>query len=168
MQYARFVRRLALPVQLAAALSVTIPLVAAGPAQAGASTPVAILVHGTVTASGKADAGATVYIHAWPDQNIVQALKVGQTVPWTLVGTATANASGEYSISLPVAKLVPEATSGVVNLDAGTSSSTDSFSVVIAKNAGNAYMAAADPVVDLTAAGSGDSCNMPYDSWRYL
>ena len=31
-------------------------------------------------------------IHAWPDQAVMQTLKVGQKVPWVLVGTGTANA----------------------------------------------------------------------------
>jgi hypothetical protein len=112
----------------------------------------AIPVHGVVTtASGKTDPGVQVIIHAWPDQAVVAGLKVGQKVPWVTVGTATSNSSGEYSVRLPVSQLMPEATDGVVNLEADSSAGSYSFPVVITKNAGNAYMTGSDPVVNIAA-----------------
>jgi hypothetical protein len=125
----------------------------------------AITVHGAVTtASGKADPGVRVVIHAWPDQNVVAGLKIGQKVAWVVAGTATTNSSGDYSASIPVAKLVPESTDGVVNMEADSSAGDYSFSVAIAKNSGNAYLAAPDPVADI--GDSSDSFSCP-GFWRY-
>jgi hypothetical protein len=164
-QHARFVRRLALAGQIVAAAAVAMPLVTTAPAQA-ATPAAAIAVHGTVTASGKANAGATVYIYAWPDETVLQALKIGQTVPRVSVGETKTNASGQYAISLPVTKLAPEATSGVVNLEIGTSTAAENLSVVIAQNAGNAYLAGTNPVVNLQDSGKNE-CSQPVDSWHY-
>jgi hypothetical protein len=118
--------RVGMMARLAAAASVaaTLPLASSGAAQA-ATKSASIVVSGTVIASsGRAEAGATVVIHAWPDQAVVQALKIGQRVPWVLVGTGRANASGRYSITMPVAKLAPEESYGVVNLEADSPSGT--------------------------------------------
>jgi hypothetical protein len=160
MKYAR------LTVQLLAIAALTVPLAASGPAQA-AARPAAIPMMGTVTtSSGKADAGVKVLIHAWPDQAVVQALKPGQEVPWVLAGTATTDASGKYSVSLPLAKLMPEASYGVVNLEADTSSAGDTFPVAVTKNAGNAYLSGPAPVVNLTdEPGSLPAC--PFGNWSY-
>jgi hypothetical protein len=115
------------------------------PATASAAAP-SVTVSGTVTASGTAAAGVTVTIHAWPDQAVEQALKVAQNVPWTLVGTATTDASGHFSVSLPVAQLAPEATYGVVNLEADSSAGSTTFPVVISRNGGNSFMPAVPAV----------------------
>jgi hypothetical protein len=115
-----------------------------------------------VTASGTADAGVKVTIHAWPDQSIVQSLKIGQVVPWVLVGTATTDASGHYAISLPVAKLMPESSYGVVNLEADTNSAGYSFPVVVTRNGGNEFLAT-DPVANITKSDA-SHCN---GAWNY-
>lgn len=131
--------------------SLALPATAAvRPGSARHAQSSAITVTGMVTTSGKADAGTVVLIHAWPDQAVVQALKIGQKVPWTLVGTTTTDASGHYSVSLPIAKLAPEATSGVVNLEADSKSGGAMFPAVINKNAGDSYMATTDPVANLS------------------
>jgi len=104
-----------------------------------------------VTAGGKPESGVTVTIHAWPDQSVMQALKIGQAVPLVAVGSATTDSSGKYSVSVPVTKLLPYSTDGVVSLSADSTEATESFPVVVAKNAGHADLAASDPVVNLTA-----------------
>jgi len=146
---------------LTLAASLVLPASAAETA-GSASHAAAVSVTGMVTASGTADAGVKVTIHAWPDQSIVQSLKVGQVVPWVFVGTATTDASGHYAISLPVAKLMPESSDGVVNLEADTSSAGYSFPVVVTKNAGNAFLAA-DPVANITRTDT-SHCN---GVWQY-
>jgi hypothetical protein len=161
MKYARFA------VQLLAIAAITVPLAATSPAQA-AARPAAIPMMGTVTtSSGKADAGVKVVVHAWPDQSIMQALKPGQEVPWVLVGTTTTDADGRYSVSLPLAKLMPEASYGVVNLEADTSSAGDTFPVAVTKNAGNTYLSGSGPVVNLTSKPDGlPLCD--FGNWSYL
>jgi hypothetical protein len=103
-------------------------------------------------------------IHAWPDQAIVQALKIGQEVPWVLVGTATTDSSGKYSISMPVAMLAPEATGGVVNLEADSIAGSYSFPVVVTKHAGNGFLAASDPTVNISSSPAKFTC---LGSWQY-
>jgi hypothetical protein len=100
-------------------------------------------------------------------QAVVQALKPGQEVPWVLAGTAMTDASGRYSVSLPLAKLMPEASYGVVNLEADTSSAGDTFPVAVTKNAGNAYLSGPAPVVNLTdKPGRLPVC--PFGNWSYV
>jgi hypothetical protein len=145
--------KLALLAQLATVLTVaaTVPLVVTGPVLASTQSA-NIIVSGTViTSSGKADAGATVTLHAWPDQAVITSLKLGQKVPWVLVGTGRADASGKYSISMPVAKLAPEESYGVVNLEADAPSSIYFFPVAVTKNAGDAYLPSANVVANLAA-----------------
>lgn len=139
--------------QLAAVITVAaaIPLAGSGAAQAATQSAKVVVSGAVLTSTGKAAAGATVVIHAWPDQAVIQALKPGQKVPWVLVGTGSADASGKYSISVPVAKLAPEESYGVVNLEADTSSSTYFFPVAVTRNDGDAYMPSANVVADLTA-----------------
>jgi hypothetical protein len=89
-------------------------------------------------------------------------------VSLVLVGTATTNASGQYSISLPAAKLAPEATSGVVNLVADTTSAEEYFPLAISENAGDAYLAGS-PVINLTATHKNHlPCTGPDESLRYI
>jgi hypothetical protein len=97
-------------------------------------------------------------------------MKIGQTVSLVLVGSATTNASGQYSISLPVAKLAPEATSGVVNLVADTASAQEYFPLVVSENADNAHLAAGSPVVNLAATrtASNKPCSGSDESMRYI
>lgn len=160
----------ALGSSLVLAASLTLPASAgARPGSGGRSPARAIAVTGTVRTSGKADPNVKVYLHAWPDQAVVQALKIGQKVPWLYLGSTTTNASGQYSISLPLAKLAPEATSGVVNLYAGTGTTGQYFSLVTVKNAGNAYLATGNAVVNLQAPSKNKHpCSGPDDSLRYV
>lgn len=163
MRKSRFMLLLGGPGSLILVASLALPASAAArPGTTSYRPASAVAVAGMVTTRGKAEPGAKVYIHAWPDQDVIQALKVGRKVPWVLVGTGTTNSSGKYSISLPKAKLMPEATDGVVNLEADTKSGGYSFSVVVSKNAGNAYLAGPAPVVNL--ASNGDSC---LGWWQY-
>jgi hypothetical protein len=94
-----------------------------------------------------------VAIHAWPDQAVMQTLKVGQAVPWVLIGTGKADASGRYSITLPVAKLAPEESYGVVNLEADTSSAGTIFPVAVTRNAGDSYLPSGHVVANLRPGG---------------
>jgi hypothetical protein len=114
---ARLLARLSVAVSTGAAL-----LAGSGAVQAATQSP-SIVVSGTVgTSSGKAAAGTVVAIHAWPNQAVFHALKPGHKVPWVLIGTGRADASGRYSIALPVARLAPEESYGVVNLEADSNS----------------------------------------------
>ncbi len=152
--------KLAVPTKLLLAAALTASLVAFA---LPASQPAAITVHGTVTAGERVMPGMTVEIHAWPDQAVIQALKPGQKVPWVLVGTATTGVDGTYSVSLPLAKLMPEASYGVVNLEADTKTGLFGFPVVVAKNSGNAYLAGSDLVANVPASGTG--CG---GAWNYI
>jgi hypothetical protein len=76
---------------------------AVGPAYAGqipasGATPssgMAAVADGTVTGdSGAAMPGVAVTLYAWPSNAAVTALKVGQTVPTTLLATATTSSTG--------------------------------------------------------------------------
>jgi hypothetical protein len=153
----RGLRKFATPVKLVVAATLTVPLLAFGGPVLSAQ-PAAITVRGTVTTSGHTMPDVKVEIHAWPDQAIVQALKPGQKVPWALVGTAETEADGKFSVSLPLAKLMPEASYGVVNLEADTTSATYSFPVVVTKNDGDAYLAGSPSDVNLVANGD-PSCD---------
>jgi len=158
----RLTARLSVAVSVAAAL-----LVSSGTVHA-ATQSASIAVSGTViTSSGKAAAGTMVAIHAWPDQAVIQALKVGQAVPWVLVGTGKADASGRYSIALPVAKLAPEESYGVVNLEADTSSGGTFFPVAVTRNAGDSYLPSAKVVVNLTP-GHGAFPGCAGTGWTYI
>lgn len=158
--------KLAVLAQVAAAVcaAAALPLTGAGTAQAATGSP-SIAVSGTViNSSGKADAGATVVIHAWPDQAVIQGLKIGQKVPWVLVGTGKADANGRYAISMPVAKLAPEESYGVVNLEADTPSASIVFPVAATRNPGDAYLPSANVAANLTPGLPGCAGN----GWFYI
>ena len=74
---------------------------------------------GTVTsASGKAMPGETVDLYAWPSDAVLNALKPGNLVPTTQLGTATTSGSGEYILRVPVARLNAAAVeAGYANLE---------------------------------------------------
>jgi hypothetical protein len=117
--------------------------------------------------SGKADPAIKVIIHAWPDQSVTQALRIGQKVPWVLVGTANTDASGHFSVTLPLAKLMPEASYGVVNLEADTSSAGETFPLAVTRNSGDGYLDRSDPVVNLTDKPGGlPVCG--FGNWDYV
>lgn len=104
---------------------------AAGPAYAGqtpapgtaASSGMAAVASGTVTSdSGVAMPGVAVTLYGWPSNEAVTALKVGQTVPTTLLATATTSSVGTFMLQVPVAKLqAAGAAAGYVNLEIVTS-----------------------------------------------
>lgn len=154
------------PVQLLLAAVLLIPLLAFGsPPGPGAAM---MTVHGTVMAIGHPMPDVKVVIHAWPDQAIVQALKPGQKVPWVLVGTATTAADGTFSVAMPLAKLMPEASYGVVNLEADTTTAMFGFPVVVTKTPGNAYLAGSHPVVHLISTPRDDHGCGGIGQWIYL
>jgi hypothetical protein len=98
----------------------------------------------------------------------MSALKIGQKVPWVLVGTGKADASGRYSISLPVAKLAPEESYGVVNLQADAPSAIAFFPVAVTRNSGDAYLPSTH-VANLDATpGSPELPACGYDGWNYI
>jgi hypothetical protein len=121
-------RRLVLLIMLTFSLSVLWgqgPSVAAS-TKAGQSAEL-MTVRGIVTASGRAVSGVAVKLYAWPDQAVSARLKPGQVVPLVLVGSATTAADGSYLVRVPEAALVPEATNGVVNMEADSGSASYSF-----------------------------------------
>lgn len=152
---------------IAASSAAAVLLAGNGAAQAVAH-PASIVVSGIVSASdGRAGLGATVVIHAWPDQAVIQGLKIGQKVPWVVVGTGTADATGRYSISIPVSELAPEESDGVVNLEADAPSAVAFFPVAVTKNTGDAYLPSAPKTVDLKAASGFPGCGGPA-GWQYV
>ncbi len=97
-----------------------------GPAQAGASgnpatapSGMTAVAGGTVTgATGAAMGNQTVDLYAWPPDAVLKAMKPGQTVPTTLLATATTNRTGKYMLMVPTTKLKTEAVeSGYANLE---------------------------------------------------
>ena len=87
-----------------------------GPGSASAGAAVAA---GVVTSdSGAAMPDATVELYAWPSDAVQQALRPGQSVPTTLLATATTNSAGRYRLMVPAAKLKAAAVeSGYANLE---------------------------------------------------
>src|ERR1700733_3623368 len=128
--------------------AVTMPASAAARISHRGHAATSVEVSGTVTSSGTDAPGGKGTTHAWPNQAVDHALKVGQTVPWTLVGSATSDANGRFSIAVPLSKLMPESTSGVVNLEADSSAGSSIFPVVVTKNAGNSFLTP-DPVANI-------------------
>ena len=96
---------------------------AAASAQAGASG--LAVAAGTVTsASGAAMPGEIVDLYAWPADSVLQALKVGQLVPATLLATATTDGTGRYMLRVPAATLKAAAvSSGYANLEISSAGS---------------------------------------------
>jgi len=141
--------KLATPAKLGLAAALVSPLFAFTFPAAQLATAT-ITVGGTVTADGHAMAGMTVTFRAWPDQAVVQSMKIGEKVPFVVVGTATTSANGTYAASLPLPKLRPEASYGVVNVEAYTKTAEYTFPIVVSKNNSNAYLAGPAPVVNLT------------------
>jgi hypothetical protein len=136
---------------LTLAASMATPASAAARASQPGHAASAVEVGGTVTSSGKDAPGVKVTIHAWPSQKVDQAVKIGQKVPWVLVGSAMTDASGKYSISIPVSQLMPESSNGVVNLEADSSAGSVIFPVVVTKDAGNSFLTH-DPVANISGA----------------
>ena len=150
---------------LVLAAGVAMPASAAAKTSHRGRAATSVEVGGTVTSSGKDAPGVKVTIHAWPNQAAVQALKIGQTVPWALVGSAVTDASGKYSISIPLSKLMPESSYGVVNLEADSSAGSAIFPVVVAKDAGNSFLPP-DPVANIPAA-PGPGTFKCHGNWVY-
>jgi hypothetical protein len=99
-----------------AALAAT---VLASPAVAGASTsshqapPVGVAV-----AAGTATPTTTVDLYAWPTDAVLAAMTPGQLVPRKLLATATTNAAGKYTLTVPAATLeAATVDSGYANLE---------------------------------------------------
>jgi hypothetical protein len=104
------------------ALSAVVVLMGAsvGGSIAGHSASSAAMVGiGTVTtASGAAMPGAAVDLYAWPSDAVQSALKPGETVPTTLLATATTNKAGQYALQVSPAKLKAAAVElGYANLE---------------------------------------------------
>ena len=106
----------ALPLATLLAVALTI-----SPAQARdtASPSGAAVASGVVTgSSGAAMAGVAVDLYAWPSDAALQALKIGQIVPTTLLATTVTNKAGAYTLRVPVAQLKAAAAGpGYANLE---------------------------------------------------
>jgi hypothetical protein len=104
---------------LAAAVVLLVALPAGASTADGAVPPGAAVAAGTVTSSsGAAMPGATVDLYAWPSDAVLTAMKPGETVPATLLATATTNNAGEYTLRVPAATLKAAAVeSGYANLE---------------------------------------------------
>jgi hypothetical protein len=65
-----------------------------------------------------AASGIRVSLYAWPNSQVLKALRPGEQVPWKLVGSTVTTASSSYRISItsPTALLSSVTKSGVVNL----------------------------------------------------
>jgi hypothetical protein len=112
---------------LGLALAALAATVVASPAVAGASSSshhapnsasgMAVAAGTLTNPSRVAMAGAVVDLYAWPSDAVLQALKPGQLVPTSLLTTATTNSAGEYTLTVPAARLEAAAVdSGYANL----------------------------------------------------
>jgi hypothetical protein len=83
------------------------------------SPGMAAVASGTVTGvNGAAMPGTTVQLFAWPNDSVLNALKVGTLIPTTLLATATTNSSGKYVLQVAAATLKAAAvSSGYANLE---------------------------------------------------
>jgi hypothetical protein len=133
----------------ASAAALVIPAaVSTAPVSASARTTDVEVASGTVTGvNGQAMAGATVDLYAWPPDTVLRTLKIGQTVPWKLIATATANSSGTFSLSVTPASLeAEENAAGYTNLEAESGTASWSFPVKAADPAAaNVNLAGAEP-----------------------
>lgn len=77
------------------------------------------VVGGLVTdANGTTAPGEPVDLYAWPSDTALKAMKAGQQVPTTLIGTTTTNTAGKFMLRVPAAKLAAAAVeSGYANLE---------------------------------------------------
>jgi len=108
---------LMLSVLLTGALAVSAQASVGHRPAAGSTSAARTVVTGRVKVGDKAASGAKVTLYAWPPQPAEAALKVGQTVPLTVVGSATASHSGSYSITPDNwTGLRADAYHGIVNL----------------------------------------------------
>jgi hypothetical protein len=119
-------RYLMVPATVLAALGLAaasaLPASARGNQQSGP-----VVATGTVTdAKGHAVAGAAVSLYSWPPASALKSLRLGQTVPTRLVGSAQTTASGAYVIKMthPAAAEAEAAPGGIVNLELDARSPT--------------------------------------------
>jgi len=137
-------------------------------ASAGHAPAPSIMVRGmTVTAAGRAQPGTKVTFRAWPDQAVMQSLKLGQKVPWVLVGSTVSGPDGKFAFSAPVAALKAESTDGVTNVEADTATGMEMFPVVVSRNGGNSYLPPAPQLrIDSPPPPGTHGCNYGY--WSYV
>ena len=93
--------------------------VIASPAVAGASTSSQDAAGaGVEVAAGTATPGTAVDLYAWPSDAVLVAMKPGQLVPRKLLATATTDATGRYTLTVPAATMEAAAVdSGYANLE---------------------------------------------------
>jgi hypothetical protein len=106
----------ALPLATLLALALTV-----SPAQAGGSSGASgtMVADGFVTGAGGAPmAGVAIDLYAWPSDAVLADMKDGQSVPTTLLASATTSTTGEYQLQVPAAQLKAAAVeSGYANLE---------------------------------------------------
>lgn len=125
-------RRTAVAIAIAAMVLIAAGLAVAlrtGPSPQPASP---LVVQGRVTGTdGKPVSGIKVWLNAWPNAAVVQALTDRhQPVAVTVVGSVTSSAAGSYAMRvLPSAALAADATNGVIKfiLMTGDSAGWDEF-----------------------------------------
>jgi hypothetical protein len=119
----RFMSLAALGSSLALAAWLAVPASAATkPGTAVHADPAASsaeVAAGSITsAAGTAMPGTAVSLYAWPTDATVHAMRVGQTLPTTLLATTTTSSTGSYTLSVPMAMLKAAPTeSGMVNME---------------------------------------------------
>ena len=96
------------------ALPASAAYAAPSPVTAAATT----VTRGSFEVAGQPMAGVRTILYAWPANSVLAALKPGQSVPVSIVGTATTDSSGRYAISAAQAGLrAAAAPDGMVNLE---------------------------------------------------
>jgi hypothetical protein len=111
----------------AAALAAGLTTGAASGPSSGSGVAVAT---GLITAAaGRAVAGVTVSLHAWPSDKVLQKLKPGQAVPWKLLATTTTSSAGTYALIVSRAALASAAVdNGYANLEIDSTAGEQDFS----------------------------------------
>jgi len=89
----------------AAAAATSVLTSPAGAAASLAPDVPTVYASGTATAGGAAAPGAVVLAELWPDAATLAAIPQGGTVPMWTLGRDTADATGTFSISLPVSSV---------------------------------------------------------------
>lgn len=99
-------------------------LALAAPVRSDAASSGVTVANGTITSpSGAPMPGEKVSVYTWPPDAVLAALKPGQSVPRTLLATATTSAAGRYTLQAPQAAVnAAAATTGYVNMEIDSAS----------------------------------------------
>jgi hypothetical protein len=136
----------------------------ASAASTGAEVRVAV---GNITAAtGRAIAGVTVKLYAWPSSSVLQKLRPGQAVPWKLLATTKTSATGTYALAVPRATLARAAAgNGYANLEIESTAGDWDFSDQTHPAAGRAPASATVNLGEVERPAFQNYCTTPGSPW---